>query len=500
MICCLSLLSKNVTPQNTNPSSGNINDRSPAVAGTFYPADADKLRREIADFFETAVPPRNGGNVLALIVPHAGYVFSGQVAASGFRQLNPDKKFKRIFLIGSSHTTHFEGASIYAEGCFITPLGCVPVDTIVSQALIDEYPFFRFDRSVHRDEHSLEVQLPFLQVRLKHEFSIVPIVIGGQSVSNCRQIAATLKPFLNEENLFVISSDFSHYPNNKEACIVDKLTASAILTNDPDSLLLTLENNALRSVDGLLTSLCGWTSVLTLMYMSQHDTACSYQLVQYMNSSDSPYGDTNRVVGYQSIVLFGEGRKESKEFNLEDPDRKALLDLARNTIGHFLETGKISEPDTSGFSASLRQPCGAFVSLHKAGSLRGCIGHFKADLPLYKIVQQMAIAAATEDYRFPKVRMTEMDSIDIEISVLSPLKKIHSIEEIKLGKHGIYIVKGGKTGTFLPQVATETGWNLEEFLGYCARDKAGIGWEGWKTADIYIYSAIVFGENETSGE
>jgi len=494
MILCLSIKSNKEPPGASGHSPGNPCDRRPAVAGTFYPDKPEELQKEVEKFFEEAVPPKDGGNVQAIIVPHAGYVFSGQVAASGFNQIDPHKKYKRIFIIGSSHTTHFSGASVYAEGSFITPLGRVPVDSAMATTLIEQHCFFHFDKSVHNGEHSLEVQLPFLQAHMKHEFSIVPIVIGGQSPSNCFSIASALKQYLTEDNLFVISSDFSHYPNNKDARMVDQLTVNAILTNKPETLLLTLENNAMMNVGGLLTSLCGWTSVLTLMYMTGGNNGYTYKHVQYMNSSDSPFGDTNRVVGYNSLVLFSDPNVGSQEFNINSEDRKTLLNLARNTILTFIRKEELLAPDTSGYSPMLRQPCGAFVSLHKEGNLRGCIGHFTPDMPLYAVVQQMAIAAATEDYRFARVKEPEMDSIDIEISVLSPLRKITSVDEIELGKHGIYIAKGKLTGTFLPQVATETGWTLEEFLGHCSRDKVGIGWEGWKSADIYIYSAIVFGE------
>ena len=156
--------------------------------------------------------------------------------------------------------------------------------------------------------------------------------------------------------------------------------------------------------------------------------------------------------------------------------------------------------DESELTDVTKSECGAFVTLHKDGALRGCIGRFVANEPLYTIVQKMAIAAATEDNRFPTVKQDEISEIDIEISVLTPLKKIESIDEIEMGRHGIYIKKGFTTGTFLPQVAIETGWTKEEFLGYCARNKAGIGWDGWKDADIYIYEALVFGENDIKKE
>jgi len=161
-----------------------------------------------------------------------------------------------------------------------------------------------------------------------------------------------------------------------------------------------------------------------------------------------------------------------------------------------LRTGQLPKVDTASFSPALKVHTGAFVTLNKENRLRGCIGRFMADEPLWKVVQQMAVAAAVQDPRFPPVKPVEMDKTNIEISVLTPLKKINSIDEIKLGRDGIYLVKNNRSGTFLPQVATETGWNLEEFLGHCARDKAGLGWNGWKDAELYTYQAIVFDEKE----
>lgn len=492
IICCV-MMSRDVTSQQSTESSGTLYDRHPAVAGTFYPGKADELRREVDGLFETAVPPVKAGNVLALVVPHAGYVFSGQVAASAFKQLNPAREYKRIFLIGSSHTTHFEGASIYARGSFITPLGRVPVDSALAAELLESHEVFRDDKSVHLEEHSLEVQLPFLQQRLQHPFSIVPIVIGGSSTENCRAIAAALKPYLNADNLFVISTDFSHYPSDEDAMEVDGATATAIQQNSAGSLLQVLDANAKKRIPGLVTSLCGWTSVLSLLYMTQDDPAYTYHHLQYMNSADSPYGDTTRVVGYHALAVFGDGHA-AETFTVNAEEQQYLLGLARISLEEHLRNGRFFEPDTTQLTPVMKTVCGAFVSLHQAGALRGCIGTFKAREPLYKVIQQMTLAAATEDYRFSRVTAEELDGIDIEISVLSPLKKLSDIREIQLGTHGIYIVKGSQTGTFLPQVALETGWDLETFLGHCARDKAGIGWDGWKTADIYIYTAVVFSE------
>jgi hypothetical protein len=179
---------------------------------------------------------------------------------------------------------------------------------------------------------------------------------------------------------------------------------------------------------------------------------------------------------------------------LTNDEKTKLLSIARNTIQEYVSTGKVSKLDKKDYEGNLSRNCGAFVTLHKHGKLRGCIGHFGEDIPLYEVIQMMSIASASKDYRFPKVSFEEFDSIEIEISVLTPMRKIKSNDEIQLGKHGIYIKSGSKGGTFLPQVANDTGWSLDEFLGHCSQDKVGIGWDGWKKADIYIYEAIVFSE------
>ena len=188
-------------------------DRQPAVAGTFYPADKGDLSRVLSEFFNNA-PSVLKQQPLAIIVPHAGYIFSGSVAAAGFKQIDRNAVFKHIFIIGSSHTTYFDGASAYAKGDFITPLGKVTVDTLTGW-LVKKYKFISDDTRPHEREHSIEVQLPFLQYWLKKPFSIVPIIVGGESPATCSQLGAALDPFLNSDNLFVISTDFSHYPNKR---------------------------------------------------------------------------------------------------------------------------------------------------------------------------------------------------------------------------------------------------------------------------------------------
>jgi hypothetical protein len=279
----------------------------------------------------------------------------------------------------------------------------------------------------------------------------------------------------------------------------DKATCDTILSGDPDKLLGFLDNYKKKKVPNLATNLCGWTSVITLLYMLSGDQDYSLHPVEYLNSGDSKYGDKDQVVGYWSIAVTKNGAKQTSSFVFSDEEKTTLLKIARKTVEVYVTTRKRPAIDTTGFSDNLKLHAGAFVTLKEKGELRGCIGRFTADVPLYQVVQEMAIASSTEDTRFMPVTPSEIPKLEIEISVLSPMKRIHSADEIVLGKHGIYMKKGWSSGTFLPQVATETGWTKEEFLGHCSRDKAGIGWDGWKSAELYTYEALVFSEKDLTG-
>jgi len=480
---------------NQNPAAGSqkLKNRNAIAAGSYYPANKDQLALLLDQCLAQGASRKVSGDVLAVLVPHAGYIFSGSVAASSFNQIPKEMKFDNIFVVGSSHHVLFDGASIYNQGHYITPLGTVPVNLDLANDLIKAHDCFDYYPGAHAKEHSIEVQLPFLQHHLAHNFQIVPIVIGTQDIQRCRDIAKALLPYFNPNNLFVISTDFSHYPSYEDAVKVDKKTASAVLANAPEELIRTLQANARENVPGLLTSMCGWSSVLSLLYMTEHRKDITVLHMDYRNSGDTEYGDKSRVVGYHSIC-FTQATEEPSGFHLDEKDKQELLKIARSTIEEYLLHQRAPEFNTGDYSTNLLSPAGAFVTLQKNDALRGCIGQFKPDQPLYKVVRNMSISSSTRDYRFPPVTPDELPDIHIEISVLSPMKKIESIDEIVLGKHGIYVVQGSRSGTFLPQVATQTGWDLESFLGHCAKDKAGIGWDGWKDADIYVYEAFVFGE------
>lgn len=472
-------------------------DRIAAVAGQFYPGNRDILSDTLTDLFERASIKRTNKPVLAILVPHAGYVFSGDIAASAYNQIEK-KTYKNIFVIGSSHKVQFDGASIYSTGNFITPLGTVMVDMELCRKLIAENSCFVNYPEAHSAEHTIEVQLPFLQYLLGTNLKLVPIVIGTQSTQTCETIAKALKPYFNDENLFVFSTDLSHYPNYTNAQITDKKITDAVLKNSPEKFLQSIKEIELMNIPNLQTAMCGWTSVLTLLDITKDVAGINYTMIDSKNSGDSPFGDKSQVVGYTAMAVELNNSLEKSTMNdfLTPSEKQNLLKIARQTIREYVTNGKVPKVDDKILSHGLLKTSGAFVTLTENGKLRGCIGNFTTTGSLYQTIQEMAVAASTNDHRFSPVTADEIDIIDIEISVLTPMQKINSVDEIKLGRDGIYIKKGINGGTFLPQVATETGWTLEEFLGHCARDKAGIGWDGWKDADIYIYQAIVFGEKD----
>lgn len=459
-------------------------------AGQFYPDDKLELKVLLKQYFDEAESIQNNGEFeqqpRALIAPHAGYIFSGKVAAFAYSNIPKNTTYKRVIIIASSHRYSYNGAAIYSRGNYETPLGKVKVDAEVAEELLKASPLFIQHDEAHIYEHSIEVQLPFLQYKLGNDFSMVPIILGTQNQSSCKEIATVLKKWFTKENLFVISTDFSHYPDYKNAVRVDETTCNAICTNNPVNLITVMDENKKENIPHLATSLCGWTSVLTLLYLTAGQNF-SFIKNCYMNSGDSRlYSDKKRVVGYWAITVFD----SNILLQISEEEKEEILEKARTSIETFVKTGKRGDliPPINGI---LNKKMGAFVSIYINGKLRGCIGGFAQEKTLNELIQKTAVSASC-DKRFNHIAEDELDNIQLEISVLSPLKKVKSVNEIELGKHGIYIRNEENSGTFLPQVATKTGWNLEEFLGHCSRDKAELGWNGWKTAELFTYEAIIF--------
>src|SRR5664280_152300 len=477
-------------------------DRQPYAAGKFYPGDKDTLKTNLAQLFASCKKSPGNWYVRAIISPHAGYQFSGKVAASAFSALSKDVVYKNIFIIGSSHVMYFDGASVYNCGDYITPLGKVPVNKEVANKLIHDNEVFKFPVTAHIQEHSIENQLPFIQYCFKVIPNIVPIIIGTDDENTVKKVAEALRPWFTPENLFVISSDFSHYPSYKDAIEYDKLTAQSLISGDPETFLKTLSNNAAKHIPGLVTSMCGWTSGLTLLYLAAGDHNLEIKLIDYANSGDSKVSGKDEVVGYNALAMVD--KKYNKKpidgiensFTFTNEEKKQLFVIAKGSIQSMLNHNSKFEIDENSVPENLKKPMGAFVTLKINGALRGCIGRFISSEPLFKVVQESAVSSAFEDPRFSPLTKNEYKNTDIEITVIGPLKRISNINEIVLGKHGIYIKKDNRSGTMLPQVATENGWTVEEFLGFTSRDKAGLGWDGWKDAELSIYEGVVLEETK----
>ena len=308
--------------------------RNPAVAGKFYSAKKEHLEKELINLFGMS-PEGNSILLRALISPHAGYIYSGEIAASAFNQILQKANYKRVFILASSHQMFFNGASVYTHGNYKTPLGEVKVDTSLAKKLVAENPILNEKIEPHQFEHSLEVQLPFLQYKLGKNLCIVPIILGTQIPDDCRKIAEALKQYFTEENLFVISTDFSHYPEHHDAVKIDTITSNAIVSNRSDELLETLKRNKDKQIKNLATSLCGWTSVLTLMYLTENNPF-EYKKIAYQNSGDVPiYGDNERVVGYHAIGVYS---KNIEGFELTGYEQNYLLEVARYALEKHIKS------------------------------------------------------------------------------------------------------------------------------------------------------------------
>ena len=469
-------------------------DRQPVAAGRFYPADKDTLIKNLIRLFKTCKKSSNEWEVRAIISPHAGYTFSGKIAASAFSAIPKNAVYKNIFVIGSSHVMYFGGASVYNCGDYITPLGRVSVNKEIANKLIRDNKVFNFPVTAHIQEHSIENQLPFIQYYFKDIPPIVPVIIGTDNEITVQKIAEALRPWFTPDNLFVISSDFSHYPSYKDAVENDNLTANGIISGNPETFLNTLKKNDSKRIPGLVTSMCGWTSGLTLLYLAEGNKKIDIKLIDYCNSGDSPEAGKNEVVGYNALAMIEKtpaNPVSDNSFSFNQKEKKQLFSIVKGTLDSEFDNNKKYVIDEKALSENLKKPMGAFVTLKMNGVLRGCIGRFISSEPLYKVVQASALSSAFEDTRFSPLTKKEYKNTEIEITVIGPLKKINDINEIVLGKDGIYIKKGYRAGTMLPQVATENGWTVEQFLGFTSRDKAGLGWDGWKDAEIFIYEGVV---------
>ncbi len=456
--------------------------RKASVAGAFYPGDPGELRNMVRELLDRAPYREVKGEVKGLISPHAGYVYSGLVAAVGYKLL-AGKDIRKVIILGPSHSSYFRGIAVYSHGMWETPLGSVPVDEELTAHLLScQYPFFEGPQ-FHEDEHSIEVQIPFLQLVLD-DFSIIPLLFGfGNSDDFVRAGEAIGNLASRQDAVIIASSDLYHGYSYEEAVKTDSYTLELIENGDPT--LFAKELSAERA------QACGGWPIVALM-AAMRKIQAKPKVLFYANSGDITGIKTGYVVGYGSVAFTSEPGKNDK-LTLEE--KAKLLEIARRSVEAAVRGMEpvIEVPD----SPRLLEKRGVFVTLKKGGQLRGCIGYVLPIKPLYEATKDVAISAALRDPRFPPVTPEELPHLEYEISVLTVPRRIKNIDEIVPGKHGLIVKRGFFEGLLLPQVATEYGWDTITFLQHTCL-KAGMEPDCFNDpeTEIYVFEAEVFGESE----
>ncbi len=485
----------------TSPAAGQAAVREPAVAGGFYPAAARTLNAALDGYLADAVPAA-GHRPLALVVPHAGYVFSGQIAADAWAQA-AGHQYDTIVLLGTNHTgLQATRISIFDGEGLKTPLGIVRNDAALVTALLAKCRDCVADRSAHAREHSIEVQLPFVR-RLFPDLPVVAAIVAPANPALAERFGRTLAEVLRDRKaLIVASSDLSHYPPASEAADVDRRTIEAILSMDPAQVVFSLQMAERAGPPGLVTRACGEAPVLVAIVAARELGAARAHAVSYANSGDVAVGDPDRVVGY-AAVAFTEGpagkdltglpkRRPSARGPVSPEDRERLLGLARASIDRYLASETLPLP--RGFGAETERRQGVFVTLRKRGNLRGCIGQMQPGMPIPQLVQRMALAAAFQDRRFSRVKASELKNIEVEISLLTPPRRVEGPGAVEPGRDGVVLERDGKSAVFLPHVATEEGWGRDELLDNLCL-KAGLEQGCWRVgARLSTFQAEVFAE------
>ena len=486
-----------ITPMQQACKASQPKVREAGVAGSFYPADPAALTAMMDGMLAGAAQPPVNDPILAVVAPHAGYQYSGPVAAYTYGALK-GRKYSRVVVIAPSHFESFDYTSIYDGDAYVTPLGTVPVDKAFAAQLARMSSTMRLSGHGHVPtsagaEHAIEVQLPWLQ-HVLGDFQLVPIVMGDQSYENSRALGVALAKLIlgapqGETTLIVASSDLSHYHPYDDAVRIDHKTLHALEAWDYFSMS--------RNFQTRVWEACGGAPIVAAMIAAEHMGANQAQVLKYANSGDTA-GDHSRVVGYSADVFVKapSGKSAEVPFSLSDREKDELLALARKSVEHAVTNKKSYDPPASATEA-LNQERGAFVTLKKAGELRGCIGYTSAMEPLYLTVRDTATLAALRDPRFPPVSVAELPQLQYEISVLSPLRRVVDTHQIKVGQHCLLMKNGDDEGLLLPQVPVEQKWDRETFLEETCR-KAGMNSNCWKSedTDIFLFTAVVFGEHK----
>jgi AmmeMemoRadiSam system protein B/AmmeMemoRadiSam system protein A len=459
--------------------------RKPVWAGAFYDGNKDALSARIDAYLKNVKEQAAlTQDVKALICPHAGYVYSGPTAAYAFR-LVQGKPYDTVIIIGTSHQHGFDGCSVYPRGGFETPLGVAEIDEALASQ-IAKASGFSYVPQAHAEEHSVEVQVPFIQKTLP-DSKIVPIVMGYPSRRTVYALANALAEVLDfaaKKILIVASTDMSHYLSKAEANAVDSRTISLIQKLNTGAVI--------DKVGAGENIMCGGGGVAAAILAVKKKGKPRVEVLHYTDSSEAS-GDSEHVVGYLAAAITVEPTKTPPpEFSLSAEEKKELLGLAKQSVESYVREGRVPEYETE--NRDFLDEKGAFVTLKKHGELRGCIGFIEPLFALYEAVIRTSVYAATEDARFSPVTKEELKDLEYEISVLTPLQKIDNPRAVRVGKHGLVISMGENRGLLLPQVPVENNWDRETFLDQ-ACVKAGLPPDAWKKgAEIFVFEAIVFHE------
>jgi AmmeMemoRadiSam system protein B/AmmeMemoRadiSam system protein A len=473
------------------------------LAGQWYPADKAQIEADLESYSAKA-PTDTPENVHALILPHAGYQYSGAVAAAALKSI-AGKTFSRVIAMGPSHSQRMQNvASVPDATHYATPLGEVPLDVDLINAL-KKLPQFRTIPGADETEHSVQIQIPLLQHALG-EFKLVPIVVGQLDEATTREMGRIIGELIDGYTLVVASSDFTHYgarfdyvpfkddvPANLKK--LDMGAWDAIAKKDLAAFAAYVERTG--------ATICGHNAIGVLLAMLPEEFA-AHQIVY--DTSGNLTGDYANSVSYLSAAFSGVWPAAEKAATpaaeqtsvLSEEDKAQLLKLARGVLEAHVANGGAVTPESLGIKLTpgMQRVMGAFVTLNENGRLRGCIGEIFPRRPLYKAVMEHAVNAAVNDRRFPPVKADELPRIEMDISALTQPHPVGSYNDIVIGKHGMVLEKGGRSAVFLPQVAPEQGWTLDETLSHLAM-KAGLAPDAWKEgASFTVFEAIVFSEKE----
>ncbi len=423
--------------------------RSPYAAGSFYPGSASSLKSALSRMIDLDAPKHK---VTGILVPHAGYVYSGAVTGAVISRIEVPPT---VIIMGPSHSGIGKPFSVMAEGEWKTPLGNVPVDEALAKKLVEGSDYLEADIAAHIQEHAVEVQLPFLQY-VRPDVKIVPVILTVASPTVYRQIGRDIARVVRESGqdvLIMASGDMTHYEPDDMARDKDLKAVEAMRTLDMDELA--------RRYKNLHITMCAFGPVMACMAAVRELGGTSGELIEYRTSGDAT-GDRDAVVGYAGVIF-----KAPSEVQTEDP----FVQLARETVETYVKEGRRIEPPAD-LPPEMRDQAGVFVSIHKKGDLRGCIGTFEPQEPdIAREIINNAVSSATRDPRFHAIRESELADLDYSVDVLTRPEKVASEKDLDPKKYGVIVACGWRRGLLLPDL--EGVDTVQDQISICCQ-KGGI--------------------------